>query len=101
IYDVTSEGIHLETRDPQEFGIPKCNNTDLLGGDANHNAKAVLDVFNNRDQGPHREALALGTALALELTGAVDNMHQGIIEARDTIHNGTAAEFINNLMLLE
>ena len=101
IYDVTSKGIHLETRDPQEFGIPKCNNSDLLGGDASHNAKAVLDVFNNKDQGPHRDALALGTALALELTGAVDSMSQGITEARDTIRNGTAAEFINNLILSE
>ena len=72
-----------------------------MGGDASQNAKAVLDVFNNKDQGPHRDALALGTALALELTGAVDSMNQGINEAIDTIHNGTAAEFINNLMLSE
>ena len=40
----------------------------------------------------------LGTALALELTGAATGIEQGVQQAKETIETGTAAEFIRNLM---
>ena len=98
IYDVTPNNIQFATRDPQEFGIPKCSGEDLRGGIAEHNAKSLLNVFENKDQGAHRDALMLGTALALELAGVVTDIEQGVQQAKETIETGTAAEFIRNLM---
>jgi len=40
----------------------------------------------------------LGTALALELTGAATNIEEGVQQAKETIENGAAAKFIRNLM---
>ena len=98
MYDVTANSIQFTTRDPQEFGIPKCSGEDLRGGTAEHNAKSLLNVFENKDQGAHRDALMLGTALALELTGAATGIEQGVQQAKETIETGTAVEFIRNLM---
>ena len=98
MYDVTANSIQFTTRDPQEFGIPKCSGEDLRGGTAEHNAKSLLNVFENKDQGAHRDALMLGTALALELTGAATSIEQGVQQAKETIETGTAVEFIRNLM---
>jgi len=98
MYDVTANNIQFTTRDPQEFGIPKCSSEDLRGGTAEHNAKSLLNVFENKDQGAHRDALMLGTALALELTGAVTGIEQGVRQAKETIETGNAVEFIRNLM---
>jgi len=101
IYDVTPNNIEFATRDPQEFGIPKCNGEDLQGGSAEYNAKSLLSVFENKDQGAHRDALMLGTALALELTGVATNIEEGVQQAKDTIENGAAAKFIRNLVQLD
>ena len=59
---------------------------------------SLIFVFENKDQGAHRDALMLGTALALELTGAATGIEQGVQQAKETIETGTAAEFIRNLM---
>ena len=40
----------------------------------------------------------LGTALALELTGAATNIEEGVQQAKETIENEAAAKFIRNLM---
>jgi anthranilate phosphoribosyltransferase len=101
MYDVTANNIQFTTRDPQEFGIPKCSGEDLRGGTAEHNAKSLLNVFENKDQGAHRDALMLGTALALELAGVATDIEQGVQQAKETIETGTAAEFIHNLMQLD
>ena len=98
MYDVTANSIQFTTRDPQEFGIPKCSGEDLRGGTAEHNAKSLLNVFENKDQGAHRDALMLGTALALELAGDATDIEQGVQQAKETIETGTAVEFIRNLM---
>ena len=78
--------------------VPKCNGEDLQGGSAEYNAKSLLNVFENKDQGAHRDALMLGAALALELTGAATNIEEGVQQAKETIENGAAAQFISKLM---
>jgi len=42
----------------------------------------------------HREALILGAALALEVTGEVTNPQSGVTRAREILNDGIGAQFI-------
>jgi anthranilate phosphoribosyltransferase len=97
LYDVKPNHVQRMIRDPKDFGIVRCTEDDLKGGDATTNAKALMNVFNQKDQGPHRDALILGTGLALEVSNTVSNLKEGIELAKSIIDEGTAAQMINSL----
>ena len=90
---------HIEhtTRDPKDFGIARCSEDDLKGGDASQNAEALMKVFNKEDQGPHRDSLLLGTGLALEVSGIVSNLKEGIENASSAIDEGKASDMVQSL----
>ena len=85
------------TRDPAEWGLPRCMPEDLAGGDAAHNAARLRAVFAGRESGPHRDALLLGTALALELVGAADGPLAAVAQARSALQEGRATALLDAL----
>jgi anthranilate phosphoribosyltransferase len=46
------------------------------------------------DKAAHRDALALGAGLALEVTGACRDLAQGVERARGAIADGTATRLL-------
>ena len=76
-----------------------CIRDSLKGGDAKINSAALIKVFNQNDQGPHKDALVLGTGLALEVSSTVNNLKEGIELARSTIDDGKATQMINSLSI--
>jgi anthranilate phosphoribosyltransferase len=90
LLDVRGGEVVETTRDPAEWDIPRCAADDLAGGDAAYNAARLRDVFAGRDTGPHLDALLLGTALALELTGLAATPATGIGMARRALLDGRA-----------
>ena len=97
LYDVKPNRVQHTVRDPKDFGIDRCTEDDLKGGDAKINSAALINVFNQNDQGPHKDALVLGTGLALEVSSTVNNLKEGIELARSTIDDGKATQMINSL----
>ncbi len=97
LFAVTPGHVHCEQRDPRDFGIARCAPEDLAGGDAEHNARALEDVLNGRDRGPHHDALILGAGLILELTGRVPGLNEGIATAEKTISSGGSKKFLCQL----
>ena len=77
LFDVTPGSVTMTERDPAKFGIPPCTTTDLQGGDAAENAAAIRAVFAG-ERGAHRDALVLGTGLALEVTGTASSLEEGL-----------------------
>ncbi len=96
-FDVQGSSIHRSIIDPRDFGMTRCLADELKGGDAPENAKALIDVFEGRDQGPHRDALALQCGLALMVAGRAPSAVTGIAAARDCIDNGNAASWLKRL----
>jgi anthranilate phosphoribosyltransferase len=47
-------------------------------------------VLEGKEGGAHRDALLLGTALALEIVGRVDQPRDGVRIAREAIDSGAA-----------
>ena len=69
LFDVRPGQVQESVRTPEDYGLSRCRLEDLAGGAAQHNAAAMRAVFSGEDRGPHRDSLALGAALALEVTG--------------------------------
>jgi len=96
-YDVSDAKVVPSLRDPRDYGLAPCSAEDLLGGDAADNAARLRAALEGGDSKPHREALILGAALALEVTGAAVDAAAGVARARDALSGGDAAEFLARL----
>jgi anthranilate phosphoribosyltransferase len=94
MYDVRPGRVERRERDPRELGIPRCEPVDLAGGDAGENARRLRDVFGG-ERGPHRDAIVLGTALALEVTGC--RPREAIDAAQAALDDGAAATLLDRL----
>jgi anthranilate phosphoribosyltransferase len=97
LYDVRPGRVQREVRDAAALGIARCMPENLAGGDAAHNAVGLRAVFEGRDRGPHRDAIVLNAALALEVTGAVPDAAAGVRAAGAAIDRGDAATFLERL----
>jgi anthranilate phosphoribosyltransferase len=84
-------------RDPRSLGIARCAPESLAGGDAVHNAARLRAVLTGEERGPHRDALALGSALALEVAGAARDWREGFAQACAAIDEGRAARLIDRI----
>jgi anthranilate phosphoribosyltransferase len=96
-FDVAGKEIRQLEVDPAEFGIARCRSSELLGGDAKTNFAALIDVFEGRDRGPHREALVLQCGIALMIAGRAQSIAAGIAAARNAIDCGNARSWLRRL----
>lgn len=93
LLDVGPHGVVEEVRDPRRVGLARCRPDDLRGGDAATNARALREVFDGA-RGAHRDALMLGAALALEVSGRCGDMGEGVAAAAAAIDDGRAARLV-------
>jgi len=97
VLDVRPGQVRAEIRSPSDYGLDLCGARDLAGGDAATNAQALRAVLTGADRGPHRDALLLGTALALEITGRAAGPREGVELAKRAIDNGAARRTLDAL----
>lgn len=98
VFDVRPGGlVTMETRQPQDYGLPLCAAAQLAGGDAQHNARALRAVLSGEDKGAHRNCLMLGAALALEVAGEVKTPREGVVRAAEAIDSGAARRVLDSL----
>lgn len=97
VFDVRPGKVAHEKRDASMYGIERCEPEDLAGGDIAHNAGRLRAVLEGREQGPHRNAIVLGTALALELTGRESGPLAAAAAAGRAIDDGRAARLLTEI----
>ena len=97
VFDVRPGSITRGARSVADFGLAPCAAEALAGGTAAHNAAALRAVLRGEDRGPHRDALLLGAALALEVAGLVSGPREGVSRAARAIDNGSAAGVLDRL----
>jgi anthranilate phosphoribosyltransferase len=93
LLDVSPRGVVESVRDPLRVGLARCSPDDLRGGGAATNARALSDVFDGA-RGAHRDALVLGAALALEVSGRCRDMGHGVAEAGAALDDGRASRLL-------
>jgi len=97
LFDVRAGQVRREQRDPADYGLAPCTVEDLAGGDAQQNAHTLRRVLSGEQQGAARDALLLGTALALEVTGTETAPRLAIARAAQAIDSGAAATLLSRL----
>jgi len=96
-FDVRRGSVERTVRDAADHGVPRCAESDLAGGEAPENASRLRAALKGSDSAPHRDALAIGAALALEVTGAAADFRAGIARARAAIDSGAAGHWLERL----
>ena len=97
VLDVRPGKVSAEIRSPSDYGLDLCGARDLAGGDAASNARALRAVLSGEDRGPHRDALLLGAALALEIAGRAGDPREGVRLASAAIDSGAARRTLDAL----
>jgi anthranilate phosphoribosyltransferase len=96
-YEVRPGRCTRTLRDPATLGLPVCAAEALKGSDAASNAERLRAALWGGDTAAHRDALALGAGLALEVTGSSPNLAAGVERARTAIADGSAARLLERL----
>jgi anthranilate phosphoribosyltransferase len=93
-YDVRPGSVERTTRDPLDAGLPRCGLEDLRGTDAASNAARLREALAGRDTAAHRDALVLGAALALEVTGQEPDAPRAVARARVALESGAGTKLL-------
>jgi len=97
LFEVRDGHVTEMHRTPEDYGVSRCEANALAGGDAAHNAAELVRVFTGEDKGAHRDALMMGTSLALEVSGAVSGPQEGMDAAAAAIDDGRAEALLQNI----
>ncbi|MCP4318049.1 MAG: anthranilate phosphoribosyltransferase [Hyphomicrobiales bacterium] len=82
---------------PEEFGLQRVTLDQLKGGDAEHNAAALLDVLQGA-KCPYRDIVLLNTGAALVVGGLAEDIQEGIKLAEEAIDGGAAKARLDALV---
>ena len=93
-YDVRPGRVERTMRDPRDAGLTRCGLEDLRGTDAASNAARLREALAGRDTAAHRDALVLGAALALEVTGQEPDARRAVARARAALDSGAGANLL-------
>ena len=96
-FDVRPGSVARVVRDPADYGLSRCTAEALRGGEPEENAGRLRDALCGGDTLAHREALILGAALALEVTGAAVDAGSAVRRARQALEDGSGRRFVEDL----
>jgi anthranilate phosphoribosyltransferase len=78
-----------EELSPEAFGVSAVDPKELIGGDADHNARCIEAVLQG-EPGAVRQAVCANAACALLAAGVVGDVREGFIRAEQAIDSGAA-----------
>ncbi len=97
LFDVSPAGVSRGQHSVDDFGLPACKEAELKGEDASHNAARLAGVLRGQEHGAHRNALLMGAALALQVTGRCADLREGVAQAAAAIDDGRASQLLDEL----
>jgi anthranilate phosphoribosyltransferase len=84
---------------PEDVGLKRAKPESLLGGDADHNARALLAVLKG-ERGPFRDVAVLNAAAALVVAGKAKDLGHGVVLAQKSIDSGEAEGSLERLIVV-
>lgn len=92
---VRGAGQPVERIDPQIYGARLCSLDDLRGGSPQENAQMLWDVLRGAGPEPVTHAVALNTALMLELIGRANSPRDAFDQALNAIRSGQSGRLLD------
>lgn len=83
------------TIQPEDFGLTRCQKSDVVGGTPQENAQITRDILGNRLVGPKRDIAVLNAGAGLYLGGAAESVAEGVTMAGDLIESGAATRTLD------
>lgn len=99
VAEVTHAGVTLSKVTPEQLGLPRCQMSELKGGDAVANAAIVKAVLSG-ERGARRDIVLLNAAYALVAAGKAATPAEGMSMAAKAIDSGMALLQIERLAAL-
>jgi anthranilate phosphoribosyltransferase len=90
VLEVREGRVSETTLDPTTLGLPRAQLGDLAGGDPETSAGVARSILQG-ELGPRRDVVLLNAAAALEVSGRVSSLAEGIDLAAATIDSGAAS----------
>ena len=97
LFDVSERGVQRQRRSPADYGLAQCSSAALAGADSAYNARELTRALSESVPSAHRDALLLGAALALEVTGRQSTPRAALARAAQGIDSGAARELLGRL----
>ena len=85
---------------PEDFGLVRCEKSDLLGGTPEENAVTVRAILSGEERGPKRDAAALNAGAALFVAGKTESIRAGVEQAQGILDEGLAISTLDELIKL-
>ena len=85
------------TVSPEDVDLPRARLSDLIGGEAAHNAQALRRVLDG-EIGAYRDIVLLNAAAAFVVGDKAENLRDGVALARQVIDDGRAAAALKILV---
>ena len=82
---------------PEDFGLSRCDKSNLVGGTPAENAQIVRDILSGQ-KGPKRDAVLLNAGASLLIGGKAETLADGIRLAADLIDSGKAMETLETMI---
>lgn len=86
-----------ESVKPSDFGLTVCEESELAGGEADENAKILVDILSGEERGPKREMVLLNAGAGLVCAGLVSDIAEGVSKVAELIDSGAALERLRKL----
>jgi anthranilate phosphoribosyltransferase len=77
---------------PADFGVPTFPLADIVGGNAEVNARAIRNLLGGRGEPAHVAAVAVNAGALLALAGVAGSLPEGYDRGRDVLAGGAALE---------
>lgn len=84
---------------PEDFGYPRCQKSDLVGGAPAENAAITRSILAGTDKGAKRQAVCLNAGAALYIAGKAETMQKGVALAESLLDSGAALQKLEDVIL--
>jgi len=89
--------VTTSTISPKDFGIPLGDIKEIIGGEAEQNAR-ILQAVLDGEKGARRNAVILNAAAVVAAAGLADDLKAGVAIAADAIDSGKAKKKLDELI---
>jgi anthranilate phosphoribosyltransferase len=97
VCEVVDGSVRTRNIDPLEFGLERCDPSELRGGSPEQNAAAIHAVFAG-EKGGRRSAILLNAAGAIAAGGHAEDLREGLELAGNAVDSGAAAARLDQLI---
>lgn len=83
---------------PEDFGLERCDKSELVGGTPDENAAITRAILEGKDKSAKRGAVLMNAGAAIYVGGKAGSLADGIKKAGELIDSGAALKVLNDFV---